>query len=99
MDGQARVGRAGLVEDRQDRHEQRGDPILVARDAGDDPHGRAVGGDEPGLGRRLERVDQLVEGRRLDAIDVDTRGVELRDEIADRRLEGRISRSLPALRR
>ena len=44
----------------------------------------------PGLGRGQERVHQLVEARGRDAVDVRLRRAELRDQLADRRLERRV---------
>ena len=52
------------------------DALVVARDAGDDPDGRPVGGHQPGLGRDLERVRDLVERRRRGAVDVGAGGLE-----------------------
>ncbi len=57
VDGKRGMGRPGVVEDRQDRRDERRDPVLVAVDPTDDPDGRPVGGDEAGL-RAAPRTDR-----------------------------------------
>ena len=64
------IGRPGVGEDRQDRRDERRDPVLVAVDPTDDPDGRPVGGDEAGRRRRRERIGELAEGRRLGAVEL-----------------------------
>ena len=94
VDRELRVGRAGGVEDRPDRREERRDPGRRRRRSG--PTIRTVvpsGGDEAGLGRRLERVEELVEGRRRRRRRAARSAPRsCADEVADRRLERRVRR-------
>ena len=91
---QVRVRGTGLVHDRPDRLEERPRPAPTRR--GPAPTIRTVvpsGADEAGLGRRQERVDQLVEARRVTPRRASALGgPELGDEVADRGLERRVRR-------
>ena len=68
----------------------------ITLDAPDDPDRRPVRGDQGELGWRGEWVGQLLEGRRLEAVDRGADRAELADQVGDRRLEGRIGRGTRA---
>ena len=58
--------------------------VVVAVDPADDPDGRPVRRDEAGGRRCRERIGQLAEGRRLDAVERRARRLQLRHEVRRR---------------
>ena len=72
---QVGVGGTQLVEERRNRREPFADVDPFVRERGDHADRRPVGRDETGLGRRAERIDDLVEGR--DGRAADSRGERL----------------------
>jgi hypothetical protein len=88
VDRQLRVRHASRVDDRPDRFEEHADAVTISGHPGDEPDGRPVGRGEAGSRWYLERIEQLVEGWRGTAVDLDLSVAELRDQVADGRLEG-----------